>query len=376
MEKLKISFLSYMGVSATPPKSYGGEIIYWNIVDELAKMGHEVTLYASPGSMCPENGKLVELSNVDERNLSNPLIEHRNIALNLYEILSSDIVHDGSNYKYAHYYANLLGKENNALVQLISIDHNNLVYPNHVVTISRKQAEIFLSSFTTYFTEPIPHPIHSYRQRFFGVVNPLTVYPDIDLELYEPCYDKEDYVCWVSRMHPDKGPVEAIKACVKAGVKLKMSGDISHHSLHREYFEKVVKPLMDKYGIEYVPTPDRRSLIEFIRKARAMIFPVNYNEAFGYVALECLALGTPVITSCRGALPEIVVHGRSGYIVPYSVEAFAEALSKVDELKPEEARKRATYFRKGNGAKQFYNIYKTMLDGKWPSTVYPTLQKT
>jgi glycosyltransferase involved in cell wall biosynthesis len=209
------------------------------------------------------------------------------------------------------------------------------------------------------------------RNMFINVVNPVVIYPDIDLELYGPQYEKEDYVIWVSRMHPDKGIVQAIEACAKAHVKLKVSGDIVTNPIHREYYEKTVKPLLTKYDVEYVPTPDRKSLINFMRRGRALIFPIQYIEAFGYVVLESLALGTPVLATCLGAPSEIIEHGKSGFIVPNSVDAFSEALQRIDELKPEDARRRAEYFKKGKGAREFYELYKKMLDGKWPIYYLP-----
>jgi len=371
METLKISFLSYMGPYPTPPIAYGGEIIYWNVVDELDKMGHNVTLYASPLSRKPEHGNLVEISSLHpEMGFLDRRTELANVATHLKNILSSDIVHDGSNFKCAHFFANTVGMGEKALAHLISVDEHNLFYPHHVVAISYKHAKAMESSFGAHVQEPIPHPFFTSKNRHTSIVNPVVVYPDIDLDLYQPCYDKEDYVIWVSRFHEVKGPVTAIEACAKAGVKLKMSGDITSQD-HRRYFLEKVKPLMDKHGIEYVPTPDRTSLIRFLQKAKAFIFPVSYVEAFGYVVLESLACGTPVITTCNGAMSEIVEHGRSGFIVPNTVDAFAETLSRVNELKPEEARRRAERFKKGNGAREFYKLYKMMLDGKWPRIHLP-----
>jgi hypothetical protein len=95
------------------------------------------------------------------------------------------------------------------------------------------------------------------------------------------------------------------------------------------------------------------------------------HNSFGYVVLESLALGTPVLATCLGAPSEIIEHGKSGFIVPNSVDAFSEALQRIDELKPEDARRRAEYFKKGKGAREFYTLYKKMLDGKWPIYYLP-----
>ncbi|MGB9614849.1 MAG: glycosyltransferase [Fervidobacterium sp.] len=373
METLKISFLSYMGRYATPPFSYGGEIIYWNIVDELAKMGHHVTLYASPGSKCPLNGKLVQMTSIDENGSLNSSKELYNVSLHLKDILSSDIIHDGSNFKLTHYYANTLGHKN-SLAHLISVDQHNLFYPHHVVLISRKHLETVKSCFSAYVQEPIPHPIKSPSNMFMSIINPLYVYPDIDLDFFEPCYEKEDYFVWVSRFHPVKGVLMAVDICKKAGVKLKVGGDISSAE-HLNYFMKI-QPILEKNNVEFVPTPDRMSLKRLLQHAKAFIFPVQYVEAFGLIVLESLALGTPVITSCNGAPSEIIEHGKSGFVSPLSVEAFVERVQMIDELKPEDARRRAEQFKKGTAAQHFYRIYKMMLDGKWPTLLLPTKHKT
>jgi glycosyltransferase involved in cell wall biosynthesis len=374
METLKIAFLSYMGRYSTPPVNYGGEIIYANIVDELDKMGHEITLYATPNSMIPKHGRLVEHSSIDEHGFLNPYLEHDFVLKHWDEIRRHDIIHDASNFKFAHYYSDVYHIANKSLTHLISNDFVNLYQPYHIVCISWKHTQLALTSSSSYDKEPIPHPVFHKANYLVNVTNPVWIYPDIDLQLYKPRYDKEDYVAWVSRFVPEKGPIQAIEACVKAGVKLKMSGSIWAPD-HNKYFTEKVKPLMDKYNIEYVKTEDRQSLIEFLQGAKALIFDVQYNESFGYVALEALACGTPVLATCNGALPEIIEHGKSGFIVPNSVDAFAKYIKKIYKLRPQDARQRATKFAKPKGANEFYKLYKDMLNGKWPTLDLPFILK-
>ncbi len=372
METLKIAFLSYMGLYSTPPVNYGGEIIQWNLADELSKLGHEVTLYASPGSKKPVNGKLIEHASLDpDKNLM-AHIEHNFVLQQMNSILKHDFLIDSSNFKYAHYYADIHHQSQKAIAHMISNDFYNLKQPYHVVCLSWKHTKLAETSSPAYSKEPLPHPVFHNYNYLINVSNPMYVYPDIDLEEYQPRYDKEDYVCWTSRMSGEKGIVRAIESCQKAGIKLKISGSRWAPD-HKRYYEKVVEPLLQKYSIEYVETDTRAKLIDFLQRARAFIFPVDYPESFGYVVLESLACGTPVITTPNGAMPEIVEHKKSGYIVPNSDECFVRALKRIHRIKPIECRERAKRFAKGNGAKDMNYLIKKSLDGDWKCLDLPFL---
>lgn len=131
------------------------------------------------------------------------------------------------------------------------------------------------------------------------------------------------FFAFAGRMSPEKGPDAACRVARAAGSPLRLAGPL----YDREYFAREVEPLLDG-SIEYVGALGRRALWHLLGSARATLLPVRWNEPFGLVALESLAAGTPVVAYARGALPEVVVDGRSGRLVAPDDEAAFSAAAR------------------------------------------------
>ena len=139
-----------------------------------------------------------------------------------------------------------------------------------------------------------------------------TIHHGIDLSCYELREQKQQYLSFVGRIAPIKGVHLAIAVAQRAGIPLKIAGDIQ--PAYRDYFEAKIKPKIDGQLVEYVGLADRRAKNELLGNSMAMLFPIQWHEPFGLVMLEAMACGTPVLALPGGSVAEVVQNGICGYI--------------------------------------------------------------
>lgn len=137
--------------------------------------------------------------------------------------------------------------------------------------------------------------------------------------------EREDYIAFLGRFIPDKGPLLAINVARKAGMPLRMAG------IANEYFRETVEPQIDGHLVEYVGEISGQQKVKFLSKARVLIYPVQWGEPFGLVLAEAMASGLPVVALNKGAVPEIVKHGVTGWIGE-TEEDLVEGLQRADQF--------------------------------------------
>ncbi len=154
-----------------------------------------------------------------------------------------------------------------------------------------------------------------------------TVHHGIDLSLFTFREKPEDYLLFFGRFHPEKGAREAIEAARRVGRRLIMAGIIQD----REYFEREVAPHIDGERVLYVGSAGPEKRDKLLGGAYALLHLISFDEPFGLSVVEAQACGTPVIAINRGSMPEVIDHGRTGFLCR-DLEEAVEALGRVGEI--------------------------------------------
>lgn len=294
---MKIALLAPIEESV-PPKKYGGvETVVYNLAEELHAQGHDVTVFASGDSKV--SCKLVPLvdkaigSGISKRIREAMTYEALVKASGLIAKGDFDIIHNHAGWQ-ALIFKDLFKKPILTTIHwTLDNECENEMYGHFkdmpFVSISDSQR--------------IHRPDLNYV---------ATVYHGLSPELFKFNATPQDYLAFLGRFSPTKGPVEAIKVAQKTGQKLIMAAKIN--SFERKYFETEIQPQIDGDQIQYIGEIDRMGTIELLGNARALLSPIQWDEPFGLTNIEAMACGTPVISMSRGSLPEVVIDKKTGFL--------------------------------------------------------------
>jgi glycosyltransferase involved in cell wall biosynthesis len=304
-----------------PPASYGGiETMVADLVGQLTARGHEVTLLGAGRDLTSAAAFVPVFEEPPSSRLGEalPEIVHAAAVSRVLAGLDVDVVHD-------HSLAGPLlarGRSTPTVVTMhgpVDAEHGDIMAALgdavHVVAISDAQ------------------------RRDRGDINWVaTVHNAIDVEQYPFAPEKDDVALWMGRFTPDKGPELAIDAARAAGVPIVLAGKCSEPG-EQEFFDAEIAPRLGD-GVRYVGEAGGREKRELCARARALLFPIQWEEPFGIVMLEALACGTPVVATRRGSVEEVVEDGVNGVLVDAdaSVDEIAAALHLAVAVDPAHCR--------------------------------------
>ena len=185
------------------------------------------------------------------------------------------------------------------------------------------------------------------------------VYHGVDTNLFSFEPEPEDYLLYLGRITEEKGVHDAIAAAKAAGLPLRIAGT----SYAKEgYWQRVIEPEINGVSVRYFGEASLEAKIPLLQKAKAVLFPTRYNEVFGYVMIEAMACGTPVIGFDNGSVSEIVQHGETGYVVN-SVDEMVEAIGTIDSINRGAVRRRAErFFSVEKMVSGYEKVYKRLLE--------------
>ena len=168
-----------------------------------------------------------------------------------------------------------------------------------------------------------------------GRVNFLaTVYNGVNPDEFPFNKKPKDYFLYLGAMGEHKSPHLAIEACQKARAKLILAGG----KIREPYFSERIKPEIDGSQIKYVGEVENKKQKDLLKNAKALLFPITWEEPFGLVMIEAMACGTPVIGFNRGAVPEVVQNGKTGFVVT-NVNEMAKAINQIHQINRATCRK-------------------------------------
>jgi glycosyltransferase involved in cell wall biosynthesis len=331
---------------SVPPRLYGGtERVLSFLTEELVRQGHEVTLFASADSQtsarlipgCPRSLRL-------DPQVCDPLASHM--------LMLEEVVRRAPEFDVIHFH-----------VDYLHFPFSRRHPTPHLTTLhGRLDLPELQGIYREYGSEPVVSISDAQREPIPFANWLATVSHGLPPDMLQPGPGGGGYLAFLGRISPEKGPDRAIAIARASGVPLKIAAKID--KVDRDYYEQVVRPLMDPAVVEYIGEINEREKQEFLGNASGLLFPIDWPEPFGLVMIEALACGTPVLAFRRGSVPEVLEDGVSGVLVDgmaHAVEAVPRLLSLDRAVCRRAFDRRFTAVRM---AEDYLTVYESL--AKWP----------
>ena len=302
---------------SVPPRLYGGtERVVSYLADELVRLGHDVTLWASGDSKTL--AKLESTRPVATR--LDPTCEDPYAA---HMLMIERFAQHADQYDVAHFHIDYLHFPMMRRLGLpfLSTLHGRLDLPD-LEPLYREFNDVPLVSISDDQRAPLSFA------NWQG-----TVYHGLPAHLLRPIENRSSgYLAFVGRISPEKGLDDAIRIARRTGWRIRIAAKVDRqHKPYREYFENVIEPMLSEPGVEYIGEVNEIGKRDLLQNAAALLFPIKWPEPFGLVMLEAFACGTPVITYRRGSVPEVVDDGVTGFVVD-DEDAAVQAVGRIGSL--------------------------------------------
>ena len=332
---------------SVPPKLYGGtERVVSYLTEALVRQGHQVTLFASGDSVsqarlvaaCPRSLRL-DKHCIDQLAHHMVLLEHVFQQANAFDLLHFHI-------DYLHFPLSVRQR-----IPTVTTLHGRLDLPD------------LMPVFAMFPTMPVVSISDAQRAPLPWLNWLGTVSHGLPDDLYTFQETPGTYLAFLGRIAPEKGVDQAIAIALRAGIPLKIAAKVDRAD--REYFRDVVQPLLKQHAlVEYVGEVGDREKDTFLGGAYALLFPIDWPEPFGLVMIEALACGTPVIAYARGAVPEVLESGVTGWIVA-GIDEAVRAVAQVPAISRARCRQVfEEHFSACRMAQDYVRIYETLLGGQ------------
>jgi glycosyltransferase involved in cell wall biosynthesis len=346
---------------AVPPERYGGteRVLSW-LTDELVRRGHEVTLFASGDSRT--NAALVPVTPVALRPCAakETVAPHfRELGLLRDRLADFDVVHS-----HLDFMALPFRRPNDP--PMVTTLHGRLDLPEFFPIYDAFRAEHFVSISNA---QRLPVPLLDWV---------ATIYHGLPLNEYAVGEGKGGYLLFLGRISPEKRPHAAIDIARKLGIRLVIAAKVD--AADRAYYEEAIVPRLDSgSGVDFVGETDLAETIRLLGDARALLFPIDWPEPFGLAMIEAMACGTPVVTRRCGSTPELIDHGKTGFVCDDDDE-IVFALRKLDRLDRAACREAvATRFSVERMADEYEAVYRRLVRermSRWTTSSAFTIDTT
>jgi glycosyltransferase involved in cell wall biosynthesis len=322
-------------MESVPPRLYGGteRVVAW-LVDELVRLGHEVTLFASGDSATS-----ARLHAVWPRALrlgrpkTDPMVTQAALLEAVARHASEfDVIHAHIDWLHLPLFSRLG-------VPFLTTCHGRLDLPGFSDVVSRFPDAPFVS-----ISDNQRVPLSG--ARWIG-----TIYHGLPMDLFRPSFEAGSYLAFLGRLTKEKGPEAAIRIARAVNMPLRIAAKVPRGE--RGYFKEQLEPQIDGRQVQLSGEVNDETKRQFLADAAALLFPIDWPEPFGLVMIEAMACGTPVIAFRSGSVPEVIDDGITGFVVSDEAEAI-EAIKRLPEL---DRRKVRAQFEKRFTAKRMAEEY-------------------
>jgi glycosyltransferase involved in cell wall biosynthesis len=302
-------------IESVPPKLYGGtERIVAYLTEELVRLGHDVTLFASGDSqtsakLVPSVPRALRLDPDVKDYAPYMITQLEHVRQRADEF---DIIHFHSDFMHLPLVRALMNG------RAITTMHGRLDLPDYQPLFA-EFADAPLVSISDHQRQPLAsaHWLGTVYHGLPATVCRYTTKP------------QGDYFAFLGRISPEKRPDRAIEIARRAGVKLKIAAKVD--IADEAYFRTHIEPLLSQSHVEFIGEIDEIQKSDFLGNAQALLFPIDWPEPFGLVMIEAMSCGTPCIAWRAGSVPEVVEHGVTGFIVD-SIDGAVDAVQRVSML--------------------------------------------
>jgi len=345
---------------SVPPKFYGGtERVISYLTEELVRLGHEVTLFASCDSRTSarlQSGLPVALR---LNHCVDPIAPHLVMFEKLFSMIEDyDLVHfhtDYWHYPIARRYA----------FNHVTTLHGRLDIPE-LPALYQEFSEVPLVSISDAQRRPLPWANWQ-----------ATVYHGLPLDLYAFEPRRGDYLAFLGRLSPEKRIDRAVEIARRFGMKLRVAAKIDTHD---DAYLRTVRDLLKDPCLEFIGEVAGREKEDLLAHAYALLFPIDWPEPFGLVMIESLACGTPVVAFRNGSVPEIIDNARTGFIVD-TIDQALDALTMIPSLERHDCRQDfESRFSASRMTKDYLRVYERLLGansvGSWAGQAHLPHRRT
>lgn len=304
---MKIAILSPVAWR-TPPRKYGPwEQVTSNIAEGLIENGIDVTLFATADSVTKGNLESVcKHSWSEDTELDPKVCECLHISNMMEQADKFDLIHNNFDF--------------------LPLTYSRLIRTPMITTIHGFSSQKILDVYKKYnSTSAYVSISNSDRSPELDYI--ATVYNGINTEDFTFRSESKDYLLFFGRIHPEKGTYESIQIAKRSGRKLIISGLIQH----QEYFERKIKPSINDVDIVYVGNSGPKERDKLMGEACALLHPISFEEPFGLSVAESMLCGTPVIAFKRGSMPELILDGKTGFLIS-TIDDAVEAVNNINSI--------------------------------------------
>lgn len=389
MKKLKVAVIAPPWLSLYPGCYYGIENVIHQLATNLTDMGHRVELFTVGGSSSKVS-KIHWYHQEDQyKHILRP--QHEVLSVSISHLLYSlNIIRKAGDFDIIHDHNSFIGPATLAYATDLPPVLHTLHEPftdvrkmESGVPDNRLMFDQFKSIKNLYFNAV------SEKQKSLAPVGLMprirkVIYNGVDPNNYTFSDKKDDYFTIVASMSPDKGQATAARACRELGLPLKMAGTIGgtictsrqmedelnkpsalSNDRYVSYFKNEVAPHLVPGQIEYIGKITGAAQKRHFARAKAFLFPIDWEEPFGMAVIDAMASGTPVVAYNRGAMPELIKHGVNGYLANNYAE-FKKYLQMVDQIDPAACRKTVEdKFSTKTMTEGYVKLYQDIINRHW-----------
>jgi glycosyltransferase involved in cell wall biosynthesis len=332
-----------------PPPAYGGiEEVIDNLARGLTALGHDVRLFTVGESTCPVPRRWLYRSPTEPIGVR--FREAAHVVAAYQALADADIIHD-----HTELGPPLAGRRRISHPPVVTTVHGPVTRQNRrMLAETARHASIVAIS-------------HAHARSFGDIPVAAVIHHGIDLDAYKPGPGTGDYLLFTGRMSPSKGMHRAVRVARRAGWPLVIATKMREPA-ERAYFDQQVRPLLGPDD-DMLAGPPLAARVDLMRHAAALLNPITWPEPFGLVMAEALATATPVLAFPNGAAPEIIDHGRTGYLCRDEEEMTA-AVARVPRINRWQCRAAAERrFSLARMAADYDRLYRAILEH--PGRVMP-----